>query len=166
MPMPAHTLLRSWARPPTARPRRRHCRRLKPPPATAPQATTKKVARQIAAAAILESLLESTPLEAFFASMHSSSTGSGAGKGRLEHDLAVGLYGPDTAAGSAELLQALAQYPKCQQMLLSGAAAGAALCTPAMTLFRYAQRVSSRRRLSLGRLGSAWLVLLEPFSLL
>ena len=79
--------------------------------------------------------------------MHSGS-GSGSGKAGLEHDLAVGLYGPDTGAGSAALLQALAQYPKCQQMLLSGATAGAALCTPAMTLYRYSQRVRARRRLA------------------
>jgi hypothetical protein len=112
------------------------------------QATTKKVARQIAAAAILEALLESTPMEAFFASMHSSSSGGGAGAGAgaagkagLEHDLAVGLYGPDTGASSAALLQALAHFPKCQQMLVAGAAGGAALCTPAMTLYRYSQRV-------------------------
>jgi hypothetical protein len=138
---PAHGRCRGWTQ---AAVRLFHTALLSPP---APQAATKKLAKQLAAAAILEALLEGLPLEVFLSPVFLSSMSGGVRAG--QEKMAV-LYGTDRLQGSADDAQAcLADYPGCKQVMHLAAELGAAACTPAMTLHSYAQRVGDGRPIAL-----------------
>jgi hypothetical protein len=108
------------------------------------QASTKKTARQLAAAAVIELLLQSTPPEAFFCPIQGTSTG----KLIFEADLALALGAAMGAADVTAVVTKLAMGCRTAlRHLQAGSQAGIVMCTPAMALYRYALRVSSRRLL-------------------
>jgi hypothetical protein len=109
------------------------------------QASTKKLARQLAAAAILESLLESLPLEAFLSPTFDTGDGTSSREEASTSaavKLAV-LFGVDRIpAGAVDPVAGLAAFPNCCQLLQLARDGGVQLlCTPAMLLHNYTQRV-------------------------
>lgn len=103
-----------------------------------PQASTKKTARQLAAAAVIELLLHSTPMEAFFCPIQGTSTS----KLVFDADLASALGGSAVAADVSAVVAKLAVSCKTAlRQLQAGSQAGVVMCTPAMALYRYGLKV-------------------------